>query len=126
MPKSVLMKRGPLDSQEWSLIRQHPERSASILKPVSEELGPVVEVVRAHHERYDGTGYPTGSKGDAIPMAARILAVADAIDAMRSQRPYRDPRGTDEILRELVNCSGTQFDPNVVNAALQVFDTALA
>ena len=126
VPKSVLMKRGPLDSQEWSLIRQHPERSASILKPVSEELGPVVEVVRAHHERYDGTGYPTGSKGEAIPMAARILAVADAIDAMRSQRPYRDPRGTDEILRELVNCSGTQFDPNVVNAALQVFDTALA
>ena len=94
VPDGVLLKPGPLDAREWMLMRQHPVVGAELIKKVyggglSGNLEAVVNAIRRHHERWDGKGYPDGRKGDDIPLAARIIAVADAFDAMTTDRPYR-------------------------------------
>ncbi len=119
VPDHVLRKPGPLTDGEWDDIRRHPELGYRLLKQLTLAPG-VADIVRAHHERWDGTGYPLGLTGDAIPLGARIFAVADAFDAMTSDRPYRRALRRDEAIAEIVRGSGTQFDPRVVRAFLRV------
>ncbi|UCC59848.1 MAG: diguanylate cyclase, partial [Dehalococcoidia bacterium] len=111
----VLMKPGTLDSDDWEAIRAHPKLGVAILKHVS-GLSACLAAIQYHHERYDGTGYPARLKGENIPLDARILSIADSYDAMTSLRPYREGKMTqEEALAELKRCSGTQFDPKIVD-----------
>jgi diguanylate cyclase (GGDEF)-like protein len=115
IPDAILEKPGPLDDDEWQLMRQHSAIGERILNadPV---MQPVARLVRAGHERWDGTGYPDGLAGTAIPLGARIIAACDALDAMTSDRCYQSARSLPEALAELRRCAGTQFDPDVVTA----------
>ena len=115
---AVLKKPGPLTDEEWVEMRRHPELGARILDHAN--LRDISGWVRAHHERIDGLGYPRGSAGDAIPLEARILAVADAYEAMTADRAYRAAMSHGEAQAELRAGSGTQFDPQVVEAFLAV------
>lgn len=117
VPDAVLQKQGPLNTAEWRAVRKHPDAGADIIRPVAglRRLG-VVDMVLHHHERYDGKGYPSGLKGVHIPLGARIIAVADSLSAMLQNRPYRRAMTFDSALREVISCSGTQFDPRVVDA----------
>jgi len=118
IPDRVLKKKSALTEAEWALIRAHPSIGSDILSKAP-LLRDIVPMVRAHHERYDGKGYPRALSGDQIPLAARILAVADAYDAMTSDRPYRPAMDAERSLAELQAKAGTQFDPQVV-AAVEV------
>jgi putative nucleotidyltransferase with HDIG domain len=110
----ILMKPGRLTDEEFAVMRQHPEISSYIVSEL--ELPPIVkQMVRSHHERFDGTGYPDALTGEEIPLAARILAVADALDAMTSDRSYRSALPLADAVREIVAQSGRQFCPRVVN-----------
>ena len=115
IPERLLLKTGPLNPSEWTVMRTHPVVGAHIVTPIR-VLGDAVDVVRFHHERFDGDGYPHGLKGEEIPLAARIFSVVDAYDAMTSDRPYRKAREVAEALEELRRCAGSQFDPDVVEA----------
>ncbi|MCJ2165366.1 HD-GYP domain-containing protein [Pseudodesulfovibrio sp. S3-i] len=117
VPDSVLIKKGPLNAGEWQAVRKHPLVGADILRPVAalSSLG-IVGMVLHHHERFDGTGYPSRLKGAAIPIGARIIALADSLSAMLQDRPYRATKGFDAACEEIVRCSGKQFDPSVVSA----------
>ena len=119
VPDAVLTKPGPLNEAERALIRTHPEAGVRILSVVP-FLKRAVEVVRHHHERWDGTGYPDGLAGEQIPLWARIFAVADALDAMTSERPYRRPVSLGEALDEAQRCSGSHFDPECVEVLLSI------
>jgi len=101
------------------LIRQHPVHAESILKPVV-ELNQISKIVRAHHERYDGTGYPDRLRGLEIPLAARIMAVADTYDAITSERPYRGAESHSFAVKEIIKFSGVQFDPEVVQHFIEI------
>ena len=114
----VLLKAGPLTSEEWELMRQHPGISAEIVRPLFDEE--LVQGVRHHHERFDGHGYPDGLGGTEIPLIARALCVVDCYDAMSCQRPYRPALSYRQCLAELSRCAGTQFDPEMVEAFLAV------
>ncbi|MDI6858843.1 MAG: HD-GYP domain-containing protein [Dehalococcoidia bacterium] len=118
---SILNKAGPLTPEEWQEMRRHPAIGYDMLKDVK-FLSGAAHIVYAHHERYDGKGYPEGLKGDDIPLGARIFAVADAFDAMTSDRPYRRALPWDKAREEIVNNSGIQFDPIVVEAFLQCLE----
>jgi HD-GYP domain-containing protein (c-di-GMP phosphodiesterase class II) len=115
VPDDVLQKPGPLHPEEWAFIREHTVIGERILAAAPGWLG-VAEIVRATHERWDGTGYPDSLAGEDIPLAARIIAVCDAFSAMISQRPYRLPTIRAQALEELRLHAGTQFDPDVVTA----------
>jgi HD-GYP domain-containing protein (c-di-GMP phosphodiesterase class II) len=118
IPDDILLKQGHLTREELEIIRRHPEISTYILAEL--ELPPMVkEMVRHHHERIDGSGYPDGLAGEDIPLAARVLAVADALDAITSDRPYRYGRSLAEARAEIAAQVGLQFCPRVV-AALEV------
>jgi len=121
--EGILVKPGPLDAEEWREMREHPYHSYTILSQV-DSLMDAAEIVYCHHERFDGMGYPRRLKGAEIPIEARIFAVIDAYDAMVSNRPYRDPFSHDEALREIALHAGTQFDPQVVRAFLEVAGSA--
>jgi HD-GYP domain-containing protein (c-di-GMP phosphodiesterase class II) len=112
---AVLNKPGKLDEEDWRLIKQHPEQGAKILSAIP-FLDRALDVVRHHHERWDGTGYPAGLSGEEIPLWARIFAVVDTVDAITSDRPYRPARSLDAALDELREGAGTQFDPICVEA----------
>ena len=114
-----MIVNGYLTEEEFEVIRRHPVIGETILQPVV-ELQAVARIVRHHHERYDGQGYPDGLKGQAIPVGARIMAVADAYDAITSSRPYRDYESRNFALKEITKCSGKQFDPEVVEHFLEV------
>ncbi|MCW5873881.1 MAG: GAF domain-containing protein [Anaerolineales bacterium] len=122
VPDEILRKPSSLEQAELEVMRQHPEIGARIVEPVR-NLASVAPIIRAHQERYDGSGYPDGLKGEQIPKIARIISVADAYVAMTDERVYREARTKEEAIAELKRCSGSQFDPNVVNAFLQVVDT---
>jgi putative nucleotidyltransferase with HDIG domain len=115
--ETILNKPGPLDARELAEIRTHPVVGARMIETI-EPLRAALACVLHHHERWDGDGYPTRLAGDAIPLEARILAVADAFDAMTSNRPYRAPLTTPEALDEVDRCTGSQFDPDVAEAFL--------
>jgi putative nucleotidyltransferase with HDIG domain len=118
VPESVLLKPERLTEEEFALIREHPDAGARILETIP-FLDDIVNVVRYHHERWDGTGYPEGLSGEKIPYLARVLAVADAYDAMITDRPYRKAMPTEDARAELLACAGTQFDPEVVHLFVQ-------
>jgi HD-GYP domain-containing protein (c-di-GMP phosphodiesterase class II) len=115
IPESILCKTGPLNELEWIVMRSHPHVGAKIVEPIP-FMGDAVEIVRSHHERFDGSGYPRGLRGEEIPLGARIFAIADAFDAMTSDRPYRRALPVDEAIQRIVAGAGTQFDPTCAEA----------
>ena len=119
VPDSILLKAGPLTPSEWIEMRKHPEIGHQILQSIG-FLAEPAEIVLAHQERWDGGGYPRGMRGPQIPLGARIFAIADTLDAMTSDRPYRRGVSYDEARAEIARCSGTQFDPACVDAFLAV------
>ncbi|MBS3909030.1 MAG: diguanylate cyclase [Actinobacteria bacterium] len=119
IPDSILNKPSRLTDEEMYTIESHPIMSAQIIQSTS--LTEMVGIVRAHHERWDGQGYPDGLKAEEIPLEARILAVADTFDAMTTDRPYRKALSIEDALAEIARCSGTQFDPNIAKVFLQLF-----
>jgi two-component system, cell cycle response regulator len=121
IPDAILEKPGPLDETEWSFMRRHTIIGERILL-AAPALRPVARLVRASHERWDGTGYPDELEGEEIPLGARLVAVCDAFHAMTTERPYRVPLGRAEALAELHRCAGTQFDPGVVEAFARVLE----
>jgi HD-GYP domain-containing protein (c-di-GMP phosphodiesterase class II) len=120
VPKEILNKPGELDAYEWQVIRSHTIQGERILKQIGGALARIARYVRSSHERFDGHGYPDGLAGDAIPIESRIVAVCDAFSAMTTDRPYRAAMPMDAALQELRDCSGTQFDPQVVSALERV------
>lgn len=121
IPDSILLKPGPLTMEEFEIVKQHPDWGARILEPLT-FMKDVTEMVHQEHERWDGTGYPQGLQGDQIRLEARVIAVADTLDAMTSDRPYRKRLSMEAACAELKRCSGSQFDPAVVEAALRAAD----
>lgn len=115
IPDHILNKPGPLDEDEWIIMKTHVEKGASILEPLT-DFKEVRDIVYSHHEKYDGTGYPRRLKKDEIPIGARIVSVVDAFHAIVSNRCYSKGRPTEYAFQELRRCSGTQFDPVVVEA----------
>lgn len=115
VPDSILRKRGPLSDADWRMVQKHPAMGADIVRPVKalEEMG-VVEMILHHHERFDGKGYPHGLRGEEIPIESRIIAVADSLSAILHNRPYRNALPFEKAAREIIRCSGSQFDPNIV------------
>ena len=125
----ILRKPGRLNEEERKVMMMHPQMGYDVLLGATRELGgsPMVRIAAdmalAHHERWDGDGYPNKLKGDQIPIGARLMAVADVYDALVSKRPYKDPYPHDVAVREIVKGRGTQFDPDVVDAFLKIADS---
>ena len=117
--KEILNKKMPLNKDEWETLKQHSANGVEIIKPV-DSLKEVAPLIMHHHERYNGGGYPDNLKGEAIPYLARVLTVADSFDAMTSNRPYNKRRTYNEAVEELRKCSGTQFDPQIIQAFIEV------
>ncbi len=115
----ILRQAGPLTPAQRELIRAHPDKGVDIVHSVRSISEEVLHCIRHHHEWYDGSGYPTGISGENIPFGARIIMVADSIDAMATDRPYRAALTRNKIRSELIDNQGSQFDPQVVAAALQ-------
>ncbi|MFA5802115.1 MAG: HD domain-containing phosphohydrolase [Thermoleophilia bacterium] len=122
VPDAVLKKPGKLDDDEWILMRAHAALGFEIIKPVHRLAG-AAKVVRHHHERYDGHGYPDGIAGEAIPITARILTTVDSYSAIVDRRPYKQARSHAEAIAELNRCAGTQFDPQVVENFIGLFES---
>ncbi len=120
IPEAILLKADRLTTDEYEKVKRHSEIGARILTPI-EFFGNVTAFVRHHHERWDGSGYPSRLKGEAIPLGARILAVADSFEAMTWQRPYGHSMSREQALTEVIRCAGSQFDPDVVEAFRAVF-----
>ncbi|RIH87834.1 Cyclic di-GMP phosphodiesterase response regulator RpfG [Calidithermus terrae] len=120
IPEYILRKPGKLTAEEYREVQRHADLGAQILLSASPEFATIAEGVRAHHERWDGKGYPRGLAGEAIPLFGRILAVADVFEVLTSRRPYREPSSVPEALAELQRNAGSQFDPQVVEALLQL------
>lgn len=120
VPKEVLAKPGKLTEEEWSLIRNHPIWSIDLIDPPAILTETIETAVKHHHERFDGTGYPEGLKGDEIPMPARLLAVADTFDALCSERPHRPAYSTEQALSEMRKVAGSQLDPDLTDAFIQI------
>jgi diguanylate cyclase (GGDEF)-like protein/putative nucleotidyltransferase with HDIG domain len=125
IPESVLNKPGKLDDQEWLLMRSHPDIGARILAPVT-ALRPIIPIVRHHHERWDGQGYPLRLAGEETPLMARIICLCDAYDTMVSDRPYRRGLGHEEAIRRLIEGAGTQFDPHLVKVFTSLPEAEIA
>jgi cyclic di-GMP phosphodiesterase len=121
VPEPILCKDGPLTDAEWEVMRAHPAIGAQIVEPIQFLQG-AVDIIRHHHERFDGAGYPDGLRREQIPLPARIFAVADSFDAMTSDRPYRDALAVDHALDEIRTGAGTQFDPEVVEEFLGMIE----
>jgi HD-GYP domain-containing protein (c-di-GMP phosphodiesterase class II) len=121
----VLRKPGPLTVEEAEEIRRHPVAGAALIEPIRSARC-ALPYVLYHHERWDGRGYPEGLVAEEIPIEARLLAVADAFDAMTSARPYRRPLGVHAALEEIGRCGGTQFDPEIAELFLEIWARALA
>jgi HD-GYP domain-containing protein (c-di-GMP phosphodiesterase class II) len=117
IPPHILKKPGRLTEKEYERVKEHPLLGESVVKRVT-ALAHLAPLVRSHHEWYNGRGYPDGVAGEAIPLGARIISVADAFDAMTTDRPYRRAYTAEASARELTACAGTQFDPRVVEAFL--------
>ena len=123
VPRSILAKPGPLDDEEWAAIRRHPTEGARLLAPYVPSAD-VLAIIRSHHERWDGAGYPEGLSADEIPLGARIVAVVDAFCAMIEPRPYRPTLDEDAARSEILAQAGRQFDPACVEQAHRLTGTA--
>jgi len=121
IPDDILLKPGPLTEEEFAIVKEHPGWGARILEPLT-FMKDIMEMVHQEHERFDGSGYPRGMRGEQIRLEARIVTVADALDAMVSDRPYRKRVTLEEACKELKRCSGSHFDPRVVEATLKAYD----
>lgn len=119
VPYEILSKTSRLTAQEFKVIRDHPAKSVELIRPVA-FLKPVLPIILYHHEKYDGTGYPSGLKKEQIPLGARVMAVVDAFEAMCRGRPYKKTLSIKEALEELKQNSGTQFDPKVIKAFIDL------
>jgi len=119
IPPEILMKRSKLTSEEFKIVKKSPLRGAQILRPL-QMLKPVIPIIMHHHEKFNGTGYPSRLKKGQIPMGSRVMAVADAFEAMVYGRPYRERIDIDSAIKEIKKKSGIQFDPKVVEAFLKV------
>ena len=119
LPQAILSKPGSLTRREYDIIKSHSELSVTLLQECPDS-GPLIPIIRHHHESFDGNGYPDKISGTQIEIEARIIAVADTIDAMISDRPYRAALSLRQIIKELRRCTGTQFDPIVVKVAIQI------
>jgi hypothetical protein len=114
IPETILQKEGPLDAEEWALMREHPLIGERLIMESSPDLAAIAVAVAAHHESWDGSGYPNGRAGTEIPLSGRILAIADVFDALTSTRPYRKPLHHADALTYLASKSGSAFDPALV------------
>jgi putative nucleotidyltransferase with HDIG domain len=121
VPDAILLKPGPLTTEEWLEMRRHPQIGWNIIKSIG-FLHSAAEFVRCHHERWDGAGYPVGLSGEHIPIGSRIFMIADTLDAMMSDRPYRKRTTLAVARKEIARCAGTQFDPRCVEAFLSLED----
>jgi putative nucleotidyltransferase with HDIG domain len=126
VPKAIVNKPGELSEPEWEIIRTHTVEGQRMLERVGGVMGEVGQIVRSHHERWDGNGYPDGLRGEQIPLEARIISCCDAFNAMTTTRPYRRAMPQSVAIAELCKCAGTQFDPRVVDALVAATDTAPA
>jgi HD-GYP domain-containing protein (c-di-GMP phosphodiesterase class II) len=115
IPDAILLKKGPLTPEEWIIVKQHPQTGYDIVRacPAMEKVS---EIVFSHQERYDGSGYPRGLKGNLICLGARIFAIIDTYDAIRSNRPYSSGKSAEVAIAQIKAGRGTQFDPEVVDA----------
>jgi HD-GYP domain-containing protein (c-di-GMP phosphodiesterase class II) len=118
IPDHILLKDGKLTEEEWAKMRRHPTFALEMLMPIS-YLRPALDIPYCHHEKWDGTGYPRGLKGEQIPLAARIFAVVDVWDALTSDRPYRSAWSKEKTLEYIREQSGRHFDPRVVEVFLE-------
>ncbi|GHO95729.1 hypothetical protein KSF_057770 [Reticulibacter mediterranei] len=123
IPSAILQKRGPLDEGEQQVMRLHPQIGQHMLAQAGGVFSRLADIVVAHHERWDGQGYPFGLAGEDIPLAGRILAVVDSFDAMTSERAYQEPQSMAVAYAEVERCAGSQYDPRVVAAFLSACDT---
>jgi HD-GYP domain-containing protein (c-di-GMP phosphodiesterase class II) len=121
LPDSILLKPGKLTEEEWEVMRKHPGYAYEWLSPIP-FLRPALDIPYCHHEKWDGTGYPRGLKGDQIPLAARLFALVDVWDALRSDRPYRAGWPEEKVREHIRSLSGTHFDPAVVEVFLEMMD----
>lgn len=119
IPDAILRKPGPLNTEEWAVMKEHPRIGFQLLRQI-DFLQDAMPIILHHHERYDGSGYPDGLRAEVIPLGARIFAVADAYDAITSDRPYRKGRSHQEAMEEIARCAGSHFDASVVEALIQL------
>jgi HD-GYP domain-containing protein (c-di-GMP phosphodiesterase class II) len=119
VPDQILHKPGPLDEQEWQIMRRHPKFAEAMLSPIP-YLKPALDIPLYHHEKWDGSGYPYGLKGALIPLPARIFALVDVWDALLSERSYRPPWSREQTVGYIQEQSGSHFDPAVVEAFLKL------
>ncbi len=119
LPGEILGKEDPLTDGEWEQMKRHPDLGAEMLRE-KDFLHGAARIVRAHHERFDGSGYPLGLKGDEIPIGARVIAVVDAYDAMTSARPYKEAQDSQAAIEEITRAAGKEFDPRVVDVFIEV------
>ena len=120
MPDEIISKPGKLNEHEWAIIRTHTVEGQKMLERIGGFMRDIGRIVRASHERWDGCGYPDGLSGEAIPLESRIVAACDAFNAMTTTRSYRKAMGAPAAVAELLRCSGTQFDPQVVDALVRI------
>src|SRR6266536_302243 len=119
IPDNILLKPGPLTDDEWVIMRKHPVYAYEMLAPIA-YLQPALDIPYCHHEKWDGSGYPRGLKGEEIPLAARVFAVVDVWDALRSNRPYRQSWSEEKVCEHIRSLRGTHFDPVVVDVFLRM------
>ncbi|MBO4276866.1 MAG: HD-GYP domain-containing protein, partial [Clostridia bacterium] len=122
IPDSILNKPGRLTDDEFAVMKRHTTRGAKILKGIS-TIPQIIEGAEYHHEKYGGSGYPSGLKGEDIPFVARIICCADCFDAMASKRVYKEPFPIEKIISEFERCSGTQFDPKIAKVVIHLMET---
>jgi response regulator RpfG family c-di-GMP phosphodiesterase len=125
IPESILSKDGKLNTKEWKIIQKHPDIGCSIVSPILHPMSTLKDymcIIQDHHEKYDGTGYPKGKKGDEIPLFAYIISIADVYHAMRSDRPYRKALSKKKTLENLIAGRGTHFHPQILDIALKVLE----
>ena len=119
VPDHILLKAGALTDEEWVAMRKHPTFAYELLSPI-QYLRRALDIPYCHHEKWDGTGYPRGLKGEQIPLAARLFAVVDVWDALRSKRSYREPWSKEQVVEHIKSLSGTHFDPKMVDLFLSM------
>ena len=121
VPDAILLKPGGLTDEEWDIMRKHPQFAYEMMQPI-EYLLPALDIPYCHHEKWDGTGYPRGLKGEQIPLPARLFAIIDVWDALRSDRPYRKAWPKDKVIAYIREQSGKHFDPDVVEKFFQLMN----